>query len=109
MDIDDRIAELLTITAHFHLTGSELGLGHTVDFGEPVIKGAVCQHGLISLPYLDGEGLEKMEGSDTRFYWLLPITQNELKLKKEQGMDKLEQLFEEKAVNYLDLRRRSLC
>jgi len=30
---DENLVELLAATAHFHRTGSSLGLGHTVNFG----------------------------------------------------------------------------
>src|SRR5438874_259081 len=50
--------ELLTAIAHYHLTGSYLGVGHTVNFGRPWLPGSKCEHGLLSLPYLDGPSLE---------------------------------------------------
>jgi len=32
---DEAHVELLTVIAHFHLTGTALGLSHTVNFGRP--------------------------------------------------------------------------
>ena len=55
---DDDIAELLVATSHFHRTDEWLGLGHSVNFDRTWGAGSVCDHGLISLPYLDGPKLE---------------------------------------------------
>lgn len=54
------------MTAHFHRTGSALGLGHTVNFGRPWLPGSSCTHGLVSLPYLFGPELEWLQQPSTR-------------------------------------------
>ena len=59
--LNDRMAELLVATAHYHRTGQSLGLGHSVNFGMPWWDGSSCDRGLISLPYLDGPKLEWLE------------------------------------------------
>lgn len=107
----DEHAELLTAIAHYHRTGRRLGLGHTVNFGRPWIPGSACEHGLISLPYLDGPDLEIAEFAQAklRFYWLIPITKEEREFKKIYGLDALEQKFEAASFNYLDPRRRSVA
>jgi len=102
--------ELLTAIAHYHLTGVYLDLGHTVNFGRPWMPGSKCDHGLISLPYLDGPSLEwaMIKERKTRFLWLVPITAKERSYKKQHGLEKLESLFEEKSLNYLDATRESV-
>jgi hypothetical protein len=100
--------EMLTIIAHYHRTGSQLALGHSVNFGQPLVPESNCTHGLISLPYLDGPKLEWMANPKVRFLWLVPITQEELAFKKTHGMEALEERFEEKQFNYLDLFRPSV-
>jgi len=76
----DQHIELLTTIAHYHRTGHPLNLHHTVNFGRPWLPGSLCDHGLISLPYLDGPRLELLQLSDSkhpiRCLWLLPITQS---------------------------------
>jgi hypothetical protein len=96
--------ELLTAIAHYHRTGNPLGLGHTVNFGRPWVMGSECDHGLISLPYLDGPELEygHADGIGTRFEWLIPVTKREVEYKKTRGLEALEELFERQQFNYLD-------
>lgn len=102
--------ELLTVAAHYHLTGSYLNLGHTVNFGRPWLPESSCDHGLISLPYLDGPSLEWMDNGERkiRFLWLIPITANEVAYKKQHGLDALESRFEAINFDYLDPTRRSV-
>jgi hypothetical protein len=95
--------ELLTVIAHYHRTGAPLGLGHTVNFGRPWLPGSLCTHGLISLPYLDGPKLERYEA--TRCLWLVPVTESEVAYKKANGLEALEQKFEQAQFNYLDPKR----
>jgi len=103
--------ELLTVIAHFHLTGAYLDVGHTVNFGRPWLPKSQCDHGLISLPYLYGPKLEWLELPERhiRFLWLIPITAGELRLKKDQGLEALERRLEERQFNYLDPMRSSVA
>lgn len=98
--------ELLTVIAHYHRTGMQLGLGHTVNFGRPWLPGSRCDYGLLSLPYLDGPALEilHLPGSNRsiRFLWLIPITQRERDYKREHGLEALERKCEALNFNYLD-------
>lgn len=97
--------ELLTMIAHYHRTGARLGLGHTVNFGRPWLPKSACDHGLISLPYLDGPSLEQLEvedGSVVSFLWLVPVTASEVVFATRHGLDVLERRFEEESFNYLD-------
>lgn len=102
----DEVAELLYMTAHFHCTGERLGLNHTVNFGKPWIAASSCDHGFISLPYLDGPSLE--HGPDNiKFYWLIPTTKAEVEYATAHGTNALEEAFERGPFNYLDPARRS--
>jgi hypothetical protein len=102
--------ELLTAVAHYHRTGSALDVGHTVNFGRPWLPGSSCDHGLVSLPYLDGPRLEvlRMDETETRCYWLVPVTAREVAFKKRDGMDALEAALERARFNYLDPARASV-
>ena len=109
------LIQLLTAVAHYHACGNRLGEGHTVNFGCPWVEGSSCDHGLISLPYLDGPALEwleseSLESGDRRiqFLWLIPITSGEVEYKKAQGLEALETLFEEASFNYIDPFRESV-
>lgn len=102
--------ELLTAIAHYHQTGARLGLGHTVNFGRPWLRGSRCSFGLLSLPYTFGPALEngKADGKDVRVLWLFPITAQERALATERGLNALEELFEAKQVDYLNPLRESV-
>ncbi|MDR0984290.1 MAG: suppressor of fused domain protein [Ruminococcus sp.] len=107
---NDFLIELLTVIAHYHITENELGYGHTVNFGCPLCNGSMCKYGLISLPYLDGSSLEWLNSDEKKiqFLWLIPITQSERNFKKKNGLDALENLFENEEFNYLDPFRKSV-
>jgi len=107
-DLAPALVELLTVTAHYHRTGSSLGLGHTVNFGRPWRPGSACTHGLISLPYLDGPRLEWLLEPRVRFLWLVPITASELLFKKQHGLEALEERFEAAQFDFLDPLRASV-
>jgi len=102
--------ELLTGIAHYHLTGAYLDVGHTVNFGREWLPKSACDHGLISLPYLDGPKLEWLQLGENRvrFLWLIPITKHELEFKKAHGLKALEDRFEKRQVNYIDPQRQSV-
>lgn len=100
------LVELLTVVAHYHCTNSAIGLGHTVNFGRPWISGSQCDHGLVSLPYLDGPGLGEFRPSGQaeiiHFLWLIPITKAERDYKKSNGFDAIQKKLEDGAINYID-------
>lgn len=104
----DDVVELLTAVAHYHRTGHNLGLGHTVNFGRPWISDSLCDHGFVSLPYLDGPKLEVLLIDGKRvgsFYWLIPVTKAEVEYTKANGVEALEAKFDEAKFNYLDPNR----
>jgi hypothetical protein len=105
------IVELLTITAHYHRTGATLGLSHSVNFGRPWLDESACDHGYVSLPYLDGPLLENLTalGTTAKFYWLIPVTRSEIAFKKAKGVEALERAFEQASFNYLDPARPSVA
>jgi len=82
-----------------------------VNFGKSWIEDSPCQHGLISLPYLDGPSLEnlQLDGAFVRFLWIVPITGEELEFKKASGLEALESRFEKAEFNYLNPYRPSVC
>ena len=108
--LSDALVELLHAVAHYHRTGERLDLWHTVNFGRPWLAGSQCSFGFVSLPYLDGPELENFECSDgtAEFYWLIPITEAELELKKTEGVEALEARFEASGFNYAEPGRASL-
>lgn len=103
------VVELLVATAHFHRTATRLGLWHTVNFGRPWIGKSNCDHGLVSLPYLDGPVLEDLatDSCKAKFYWLIPITSAEVQYKAAHGIEALEECFERSNLNYVDPLRAS--
>ena len=104
------IVELLFMTAHYHRTGSHLGLGHTVNFGKPWLDASICDHGLISLPYLDGPKLENLKVGfvQVKFLWLIPVTKEEVSFKKKHGLDALEEQFDLAKLDYASPNRQSV-
>lgn len=106
----DSIVEILYAVAHFHRTGTALDLGHSVNFGRPWIDQSDCDHGLLSLPYLDGPAIEKYEVSNSfiNCYWLIPITRSEVSYKKTNGLEALETLFERSELDYVNPARKTV-
>ena len=102
--------ELLTVCADYHQNGLPLNLNHTINIGRPWIDNSECDHGFISLPYLDGENLELFAFNKKIFncYWLIPITKNERSFKITHGTEALEQLFEETQIEFLNPQRKCL-
>jgi hypothetical protein len=107
---DSGLIELLAAVAFYHRNTENLNLNHTVNFGKSWQGNSKCTHGLISLPYLDGPQLEDMifEDKTVKFYWLIPITRDELEFKKANGIEALEAQFDNTNFNYLDADRQSI-
>lgn len=107
---DVSIIELLIALAFYHRVTSKIGLNHTVYFGCPWQSNSICDFGFVSLPYINGPALEDFNGTNRliKFYWLLPVTESEVKYKKEVGVEALESRFYEPAFNYTDPNRPSV-
>lgn len=105
-----QVVELLVVTAHFHRTSTKIDVGHSVNFGRPWIGKSQCDHGLISLPYLDGPELENLgaESNTAKFYWLIPVTISEVAFKKTNGLEALEIKFDESGFDYIDPQRHTV-
>jgi hypothetical protein len=111
-DENEQHHETLAMTAYYH-AGPEhqrLGLGHTVPIGVPWVQDSSCDHLLVSLPYTFGPDLEKcrLPTGHAQILWLIPITETERQFKAENGLDALEDIFEENEVEYWNPSRRSL-
>ena len=109
---DDRLVELLTITAYHHAgpSSQRLDLGHTMPIGEPWLPSSTCDHLLVSVPYPYGPDLEICEWrfGHARHLWLLPITEPERDFKKLHGLEALEQAFEDAPMIPTDPQRPSV-
>ena len=102
--------EFLAMAAHYHLK-EKLNKWHTFPIGRPWLPGSQLDHVLVSLPYPFGSELEICEvpGGHVHFLWLLPISASERAHKVEQGVDSLEQLLEDKQIDYADPMRASVA
>jgi hypothetical protein len=107
---DKAHVELITVCASYHRNSLPLNIHHTINIGRPWLDNSVCDHCFISLPYLDGEDLElfNYHNQTYRCYWLIPITEMERDYKLDNGCEALEQLFEEKQLDYLKSDRKCL-
>ena len=104
-----RAVELLAMVVYYHRSG-RLGLGHTLPIGEPWLAGSACDHLLVSLPYPFGPDLQTCHVGDRHVdvLWLLPITQAERDFKAAHGLEVLEQRFDQAALEYWDIGRKSV-
>ena len=107
---DDLWVELLTMTAYYHSTES-LELGHTFPIGHPLLADASCDHILVSLPYPFGPSLEVccLNHTHVHFLWLLPITEAEKRYRMENGLEALEQRFDDQGIDFLNVNRPSIA
>jgi Suppressor of fused protein (SUFU) len=109
---DVSIIELLTALAFYHRNTALINLNHTLNFGRSWQNKSLCEFGFVSLPYLDGPILENLTlGSElqiAKFYWLIPITKEEVEYKKKYGSEALEDKFDSEGFNYLDSSRQSI-
>ena len=105
--------ESVTMNAFFHCgpVTDRLDVGHTVPIGRPWLGDSRCDHYLVSLPYPFGPEFEVCtwgEGAHARILWLLPITEAEKDFRREQGLEALECLFDEHAIDPVDTKRASV-
>ena len=107
---DKEQVELITVCASYHRNKLPLNINHTINIGRPWMENSKCDHCFISLPYLDGEELELFDNNKQEYhcYWLIPITEKERDYKINNGSEALEQLFEDKQLDYLNPKRKCL-
>lgn len=105
--------ETLWVSGFYQLTSkSLLDVGHTIPIGRPIAPDSTLDHFLVSRPYIFSPNLEYCELDETvvtRLLWLLPITGAEAAFRHAQGLEALEQRFEQAPINYLDPGRVSLA
>lgn len=101
---DRGLAELLTSVAYYHKLVAKLNLHHTVNFGQPWQDNSRCDHGFISLPYINGPALMDCAylGGNIKCYWMIPVTENEVAFKIKYGAEALEAIFDREALDYPD-------
>jgi len=106
---DPRQVEFLAMTAHYH-HGERLGRGHTFPLGQAWLPGSQLNHALVSLPYPFGPNLEicDVDGGHLHFLWLLPISSAEHTFLLTNGVEALEQRFEDSALRYWEPGRKSV-
>lgn len=108
-EADQRHVEVLTMVAWYHARQC-LGTGHTLPIGEPWLPKSTCDHLLVSSPYPFGPGLEicNVEDWHLHYLWVLPIASSERDFKAREGLEALEQLFEEYAIEFWNPNRPSV-
>ena len=104
-DASDAHVELMTMVGHYHASpkaGDRLGVGHTVPIGRAWLPGSSCKTLLVSTPYPFGPELENCVDPDghVQVVWLLPITEQEHAYAKSNGLEALEQKFDDAALEY---------
>ncbi|HEY1067112.1 MAG TPA: suppressor of fused domain protein [Pirellulales bacterium] len=110
---DARHVETLAMIAWHHAAGA-LDWGRIVNLGQPWLDDSACDHVLVSLPYPYGPEFEWCcpgddEGKHIRFLWLLPITAGEAKFAYANGVEALEQLFDQHTINSVDPHRKPVA
>lgn len=103
--------ETLTMLVYFHATFRKLKIGDVVDIGKSWLENSELKDLLISLPYPYGPKLENCllsNGMLIKFLWLLPITLKERCFLGHEGLEALEQSFDEAAIDFLNPNRVSV-
>ncbi len=88
-----------------------LGWGHTVPNGEPFADNTELCGVLVTMPYLFGEesvSCELPNKDMVRFYQLVPLYDNEMQYKTENGTDALESSFPDDFDMVVDIHRANL-
>ncbi len=102
-------ASTLALVASLHSQGP-LRQGSVIDLHEKRIAGGELRHLLVTLPYPYGPQLERCQAGlfSVRILWLLPITEAEFDLLKQEGTEALESRFEQAGIDFLDPCRASV-
>ena len=110
--LEDSIhVETLTMLVYFHATSRRLKIGDSVDIGRSWFKNSELRNLLVSLPYPYGPSLENCNvnnGMLIKFLWLLPITDKEHCFLSHEGLEALEQKFDEANIDFLNPDRDSV-
>ncbi len=106
---DPRLVEVVGMSCYYHQSVG-LGVGFTFPVGEPVLPDSQLDHILVSIPYQFDSEFEECSNEDelVQFVWLLPITREEREFKVKEGLEALEQAFEDAEVPYWDAWRDSV-
>lgn len=101
-------AELMCmIAAAFIDRKAFFSLGDIISIGRPWITGSKADHLLVSLPYPYGSKLELAESAlpNLQVLWLLPIYSTEVDFYHAEGLEALEQKFDEGGIRFCDPKR----
>lgn len=103
----ERMVDMLAMTTYYH---SQHGLEYTatVPIGEPWLEGSLCENWLVSLPYPFAHELELIPANRTRVAWLVPISNVEREYIAENGLEALEQQFDEAQLKHWEIDRASV-
>ncbi len=101
--------EYLAMIAHYHQY-EKLDIGHTIPLGRPWLPNSNLDNLLVSTPYPYGPELEIFESNEFHLHinWLLPITESEKIFRHENGLESLEQLFDDNELKFWDEHRSSV-
>ena len=105
---DDRYVEMVTMVAHYHLTiDHPLHVDRFIAIGQPLAGSGGQNTILVTLPYPYGPKLEwcKTHAGDVRYLWLLPIYESERDFIYSDGLEALEQRFDDVGFDVADLQR----
>ena len=106
------VMQRLGMVAYYHAGPPEnrLGVGHTLPIGEGWVEGSTLDSLLISLPYPWGPKLEHclLPDRHIQVLWVLPITRAEHAFAREQGVEALEERFDQAQLEYSDPFRQSV-
>jgi hypothetical protein len=101
---------LVEVVFRHAVPSNPLTIGDSFSLDRPWMDGSLCDCLLVSRPYLYGPVLEFLDAVEyqVQFCWLLPITRQERDFLAKNGLEALEQLFEQQRVKPLDPLRPSL-
>ena len=100
----ERHAEIVEMTAFYHVNGHTLDVGHTLPIGQPWLPGGSLDHLLVARPYPFEPMLDRFRSGrhQAQLLWLVPITRAESELRHEKGLDALESRLESAGIDYTD-------
>jgi len=103
----ERMVQMLAMVTYFH---SQHGLEYTatVPIGEPWVEGSVCENWLVSIPFPFEQSIEVIPESDARVGWLLAISNPEREFIAENGLEALEQRFDDVKLKPWEINRASV-